>query len=159
MKHLSIYEDYDLLRDLTKLGINEVKWDAVFINATPSKLEYAEHEIANEWTYKNLRFASVSMRYSDIETKEGDILEYRFSVTLNSSDNRQSTKNFTIFVLITSPDIKDNPKHIVTICGGHVIQRNQNPMKESSEFAKELIEGYGKEAVLPYALKVFESIL
>ena len=72
MKHLSIYEDYDLLRDLTKLGINEVNWTIHFrkilskdpsLNKNKRRVFEEEHEIANNWTYKNLRIDGVSGDY------------------------------------------------------------------------------------------------
>ena len=169
MKHLSIYEDYDLLRDLTKLGINEVNWTIHFrkilskdpsLNKNKRRVFEEEHEIANNWTYKNLRIDGVSGDYGYSLLNSNRESYYIFSIELNRKPDKYSQNIFHIHVRINT--------QLPALNSIIVQERNTNHLKgtydgivliESVEFTKELIKGFLKEPILPYALKVFESIL
>ena len=173
MKHINIYEDYDLLRDLAKLGINEVKWDVdvaitnmdEIARITKKKLCEEDHEIANNWTYKNLRFVEIEGEYGfRIYGGDSGLIDIMntFRVELNSYSNAQSTKYFTFYVRIdlSKGTIKNN-KSYIGIAEGHTIDVNTGvlDMTKSTDYNKELIDGFNKNPIFPYILKFFESLL
>ncbi len=85
---------------------------------------------------------------------------YIFSIELNRKPDKYSQNIFHIHVRINT--------QLPALNSIIVQERNTNHLKgtydgivliESVEFTKELIKGFLKEPILPYALKVFESIL
>ena len=164
MKHINLYEDHDLLRDLTKLGINEIKWDVDTdrsSDTTPiAKLEAYEedHEIANNWNYKNLRFVEIEGDYGyKIRTDSNNISDtaYYFELTFNSDRNKLSVNSLVALVRINTAG-DDTGTYIIISKGNR--SSNETVVK-TFDFNTELIDGYGKNPIFPYILKTIEKLL
>ena len=169
MKHINLYEDHDLLRDLNKLGIHEVKWEVSNGGKLKGTDEYVrierllekEERIVNEWSYKNFRIEKIKGVYGSEPFGDHDYLHYYrydFHVTINSEANKQSTKEFS-FIIRIDPTSAISKFNSILIRREHVWTISNGSVEESFEYTKELMEGYDKEPIFPYVLKVFEKIL